>query len=225
MNKDLTAFWNTWRSKFGKNKPSPVVEGHCDNKSIADYFASVFSSTSVPNSETRHAELFEKFKSRFAEYDHVDTCTNRINCELLDTCIAQLKKGKAPGHDGLTAEHITFAHPILFVLLSLLFNMLYLYGTVPDAFGVGIAIPLVKKMDGDRTNSDNYRCITISPVISKIFEMVLMQIFSSQLQSDHLQYGFKRNSSCSQAIYTLRTVVERHIKSGSNGHSLCLRHF
>ena len=68
-------------------------------------------------------------------------------------------------------------------------------------------------MDGDRTKSDNYRCI--SPVISKIFEMVLMQIFSSQLQSDHLQYGFKRNSSCSQAIYTLRTVVERHIKSDS----------
>ena len=157
MNKDLT--WNTWRSKFGKNKPSPVVDGHCDNKSIADYFASVVSSTSVPNSETRHAELFEKFKSRFSEYDHVDTCTNRINCELLDTCIAQLKNGKAPGHDGLTAEHITFAHPILFVSLSLLFNMLYLYGTVPDAFGVGIAIPLVKKMDGDRTRSDNYRCI------------------------------------------------------------------
>ena len=45
--------------------------------------------------------------------------------------------------------------------------------------------------------------------------MVLMQILRSQLQSDHLQYGFKRNSSCSQAIYTLRTVVERHIKSGS----------
>jgi len=62
------------------------------------------------------------------------------------------------------------------------------YGIVPDAFGVGIAIPLVKKMDGDRTKSDNYRCI--SPVISKIFEMVLMQIFSSQLQSDHLQLWF-----------------------------------
>ena len=25
----------------------------------------------VPNSETRHAELFVKFESRFAEYDHV----------------------------------------------------------------------------------------------------------------------------------------------------------
>ena len=84
MSKDVTAFWNTCRSKFGINKPSPEVDGHC-NQSNADYSASVFSSTSVPNSETRHAELFEKFKSRFAEYDHVDTCTNRINCELLDT--------------------------------------------------------------------------------------------------------------------------------------------
>ena len=73
-----------------------MVDAHCDNKNVADYFASVFSSTtsSVPNSETRYAELFVKFESRFAEYDHVDTCTNRINsyCELLDTCIAQLKK-------------------------------------------------------------------------------------------------------------------------------------
>ena len=54
-------------------------------------------------------------------------------------------------------KHIIHAHPILLVLLTLLFNMLYVYGTVPDAFRVGIAIPLVKKMDGDKTKSDNYK--------------------------------------------------------------------
>jgi len=119
----------------------------------------------------------------------------------VETCVAQLKKGKAPGHDGLTADHLTFVHPILFVLLSLLFNRPMLYGTRVHLVSV-LQYPFVKNMDGDRTNSDNYRCITISPVIIKIFEMVglLMQIFSIQLQSDHLQYGFKRNSSWSQAI-------------------------
>jgi len=67
--KDLTAFWNTWRSKMGKNKVSPIIDGQCDEKNIDDRFATVFSSACVPNSETRHAELFEKFKSRFTAYD------------------------------------------------------------------------------------------------------------------------------------------------------------
>ena len=47
-------------------------------------------------------------------------------------------------------------------------------------------------MDGDKTKSDNYRCITLSPTISKLFEMVLLQLFDKQLHSDNLQFGFKR---------------------------------
>ena len=215
LNKDMTAFWNTWRSKMGRNKSSPTIDGQCNEKSIADRFATVFSATCIPNSETRHTELFQEFKSRFTHYDHTDACTNRVTPELLETHIAQLKRGKAPGYDGLTAEHITHAHPILYVLLSLLFNMLYIYGVVPDDFGVGIAVPLVKKMDGDKTTSDNYRCITLSPIISKLFELVLLHLFSTQLQSDHLQFGFKQKSSCSQAIFTMRTVVEHYTNIGS----------
>ena len=69
-------------------------------------------------------------------------------------CTAELKKSKAPGCDRLTAEHITHAHPILNVLLSLVFNMMCMYGVVLDTFGVGIAVPLVKNMDGNRTSSD-----------------------------------------------------------------------
>jgi len=73
--------------------------------------------------------------------------------------------------------------------------------------------------DGDKTVTDNYRCITLSPVVSKLFEMVLMQLMqlfnNTQLQLDNLQYGFKRNSSCSHAVFTLRIVVERYVRDGS----------
>jgi len=58
----MATFWNTWRSKFGKNKLSGVVDGHSGEKSIADHFAEVFSSTCMPNSETKHAELGQRFK-------------------------------------------------------------------------------------------------------------------------------------------------------------------
>jgi len=137
-------------SRFNRNRSSPVVDGWCGYQSIADQFASIFSSTCVPNSEARHSKLCEEFHSCFVVYDCVDVCTNRITCELLETCSAQLKqgKGKAPGFDGLTVEHITHAHPILFLLCHCyLTRCICIYGTVPDALGVSIAIsflPLVK---------------------------------------------------------------------------------
>ena len=56
--------------------------------------------------------------------------------------------------------------------ISSLYPQLLLHGYVPDSFGSGIVIPLVKDKCGDMSSVDNYRPITLSPVISKIFESV-----------------------------------------------------
>jgi len=54
---------------------------------------------------------------------------------------------------------------------------------VPNQFGRGISIPLVKDKHGDLNNSNNYRAITISPVISKIFESCLLSKYEAFLFS------------------------------------------
>ena len=66
-----------------------------------------------------------------------------------------------------------------------------LHGFVPDKFGVGLIIALVKDKTGDINNVSNYRGITLIAVISKLFEGVLLEICNEFLQSDHLQFGFK----------------------------------
>jgi len=101
------------------------------------------------------------------------------------------------------------------VHLTVLFNIILTYGVVPDSFGKGVVIPLIKNIEGDKTRSDNYRGITLSPVISKLFESVFMVLFGKQLCSDKLQFGFKSQSSCSHAIYTLRTVIDHHTRNNS----------
>jgi len=76
---------------------------------------------------------------------------------------------------------------------------MYVYGFIPDDFVIGIAVPLVKTLDGNklRAVSQNYRLSLLSQIISKLFEMALMKLFGTQLQSDSLQYSFQSNSSCS----------------------------
>jgi len=59
----------------------------------------------------------------------------------------------------------------LAIHLSLLFNALLRHSFVPDDFRVGIIKPLPKVKHGDLCNVDMYRGITLTPVISKLFDL------------------------------------------------------
>jgi len=50
------------------------------------------------------------------------------------------------------------------------------HGVVPDGFVRGVVIPLIKN-EANPFVWDNHRGITLSPVISKLFEMVLLSLF------------------------------------------------
>ena len=91
---------------------------------------------------------------------------------------------------------------------------------MPDAFGLGMIVPLLKGDDLDTTNADNYRAITISPCISKVFEMCFAHGMESWLKSDELQFGFKKGTGCREAIYTLNGVV-KHINENGSTAVLC----
>ena len=110
-------------------------------------------------------------------------CLTMMTCtvDMIDECVRKLMRGKASGHDDLTVEHVQNSHPVLTVLLSLLFNMVICHGMVPDDFGKGIIIPLIKNSEGNKRSSDNYRGITLSPVLSKLFEMILLNDLQSCL--------------------------------------------
>ena len=82
------------------------------------------------------------------------------------------------------------------------------HGYVPDQFGRGIVIPLVKDKNGNVTNSENYREITVSPVVSKIFESCLLLKFEPFLYSSELQLGFEKGVGCGPALFMFQQVVK-----------------
>ena len=100
-------------------------------------------------------------------------------------------------------EHLIHAGPHLIVHLSLLFNSMIHHCMVPSDFCNGIILPLLKNKHGDATDVNMYRGITISPVISNLFESILFRLHDSFLTSDSLQYGFKKNSY-SRIVYCER---------------------
>ena len=132
-----------------------------------------------------------------------------------------IKLGKACGPDVRSAEHLVHAHPSLVIHICFLFRSKILHGFVPDKFGVGLIVPLVKDKTGDN-NVSNYRGITLNAVIAKLFEGVLLEICNEFLQSDHLQFGFKKGLGCSNAIFSLRTAIEYFRERGSTVYASAL---
>ena len=55
------------------------------------------------------------------------------------------------------------------VYLCALFRSIILHGYMPNDFGSGIIIPLIKDKTGDVNNVHNYRGITLMQGISKLF--------------------------------------------------------
>ena len=135
--------------------------------------------------------------------------------ETIDKCVRKLSSGKACGPDGLSAEHLKFAHPSLVIHLCALFRAIVASGRVPDAFGSGIIVPLIKDKTGNASSLNNYRGITLISVIAKLFELVLLEICGNYLLTDDLQFGFKHNIGCPNAIFAFRSTVDYFCERGS----------
>ena len=73
--------------------------------------------------------------------------------------MAQQKRGKSPGPDGIQMEAFIHGGPRLKLYLSILFNLFLLYGHVSDAFHRATIIPIVKCKTGDLSDVNNYRAM------------------------------------------------------------------
>ena len=136
----------------------------------------IFSEVCKPNSTDQDKFLCTDFNSKFADYTG-DWVNCAVQEDVVAKCISRLQRGKAPGLDGVMSEHIIYAHPIICHALARLFTAMLKHGYVPHAFGLGVVIRILKDDSGDRTKPDNYRGITLSPLISKLFEICLLEMF------------------------------------------------
>ena len=145
--------------------------------------------------------------------------SSRFDAELVENVIANMNRGKAAGLDGISAEHLQYSHDILSVVLSKLFNMMILINYVPASFGQSYTVPLLKNSNFAYSKSitvNDFRGISISPVISKVFEHCILDRYARYFRTSDNQFGFKKEHGCSHAIYyTLRCVVDSYLASGS----------
>ena len=219
---DTDSFWRSWKKLYNKNgcHLPPVVDGCSSGEAIASCFKNCFQKNSRPNNTESVDRLNQEFASKFDEYvkKHSEACDcssfNISTVNIIDAVIS-MKAGKTADEEGISAEHLHNAPVVVMERLCHLFNMMLRHGSVPSQFRRGFMIPIIKDQSGNHSDSDNYRGITISPVVSKLFEHVLKNVFFETLSTNEHQYGFKRNSSTVHAIHCLKQTVNFYANNGS----------
>jgi len=66
---------------------------------------------------------------------------------------------------------------------------------------------MLKCKNGDASQLDMYRGITLSPALSKLFESVLLEMFEGVLGSDDLQFGIKKKTGCNDVLFAFNETV------------------
>jgi len=219
--KNDSSFWRAWRKKFCSNsvKPVSILNGKRGDADICAEFTSHFRSVyqpNTPNADKQYKDTVDELLSRHSKCDSSDI--PRVEIHDVQRCINKLKRNKSPGHDGIMAEHILFGGCMLRVHLSILFNSMLSHAYVPNDFGHGMIIPLLKDKHGDCSKLNMYRGITLSPVMAKLFEHILLDLYEDQLYSDQLQFGFKKQSGCSHALFTFKETARYFTMKGSKVH-------
>ena len=179
--KDFPEFWKCWKQKCRRYQTKNAkVSGFDNDKDTVDGFAKHFQAVYFDSALADEAKKDFDTKYNAMSFDkNANLFMDLVNVELVDKCLHNMKLGKTGGLDELTAEHLVYTHPYLVVLLCDLYRFMADTGFVPDAFGRGLI-----DSSGCLNDLNNYRAITISPVISKLFELILLKVCNCYLASD-----------------------------------------
>ena len=112
----------------------------------------------------------------------------------------------------LKKEQYTFAK-----LLKPLINEAINEGIFPACLKTANVIPIFKK--GDMTNLNNYRPISLLPVLSKVFEKVLNMQITKVVENGYIdenQFGFRINHNTEDAVLKFVDKIQKDVSMGKH---------
>lgn len=117
--------------------------------------------------------------------------------------IMSLHNTSSVGYDGIATHILKHVADEISDHLSHVINLSISAGVYPDALKVSIVKPLFKK--NDRDLMENYRPISLIPVISKVFEKYIYKELNSFIEKHNIiceeQKGFRTGKTINMAIY------------------------
>ena len=192
------------------------VDGAEGEQEIADKFKDVYEKLyNSANSDVEMEALKEKIQGLISIEDSEQEIM-KVTGEIVKEAITKMKSHKMDVSQGYTSDCLLHAPDILFNQLAMVFQDWMRHGVITQSILACAFIPLLKNSLKNPGNTDSYRAIAGSSLILKCFETCILIIWGDKLNSDSLQFGFKKKCSTSSATWLVQEVLQHFLKRGSN---------
>ena len=148
-----------------------------------------------------------------------------FTAEEVSRAVSRLKGKKAPGPDGVMAEHLKFGGEVFVIWLMRILNAAIELEAIPEVLKRGVVVPVYKGRGKDPMRRDSYRGITLTSMVSKVLEFLMLERLDSVFVAAGLphvnQSAYRRAVSCADAIFATQEVIARYLREGSRVY-MCL---
>lgn len=136
-----------------------------------------------------------------------------VDVETVILTIKSLKETRSVGCDGISFKFIRDSLYIISFYITVIINTSLTTGIFPEMWKHALVVPVFKK--GDQESVNNYRPISLLPILSKILEKIVSsQLLEFLLQNNLLsncQHGFRPNLSTETALLKVTDAIYRNM--------------
>ena len=217
-NKNPTEFWKLVNNIKSKKIKNEVI----DPDVFLDYFKSLHKPGNSKMFDNNFAKIIsEKLKLKSHKI-WINSLDKHITQKEITLAAKSLKNRKACGYDSISNEMIKYSAHIMMPILLKLFNKVLQTEYFPTNWSKGYIVPLYKS--GDDLDPSNYRGITISNCIGKLFTKIMNTRLLEYLETNNIikpnQIGFMPKHRTSDHILVLKTVIDS-FKSAKKSLYMC----
>ena len=179
------------------NKQSEIKNIVTDLK---DHFSNILNNPRTPGPDNTKSNKRLNILLQSLENDSfyiTDThVTNAIN---------KLKLNESKDPFEIKAEHFTsiISSQIIIGYISKIINDVFDKETIPDLLGTSLIIPVIKSSKESFNDPNNYRGISIIPIITKLIELIILEKCPIFKEHNLSQFGFAEDSSTIHAEFLL----------------------
>lgn len=136
----------------------------------------------------------------------------RFSLEAVIRKIKELNPNKAPGHDLITGKLIKELPIRAKYVIQQLFNAILKTSHYPSTWKLAKII-MIPKPGKDKTQIKSYRPISLLPILSKLFEKLLLEKIHPHLNQNNIipqhQFGFRHKHSTIEQVHRITNCIKK----------------
>lgn len=210
-------FWEVWNGLSKTKSPDlPIQDGEIWRAHFENLFKEIPPHELHSNYKTIREKLISFENTIKDSQNPLDFPITEFELECK---IKHLKANKSCGPDNIRGEMIKNSTPELQRAILKLFNTILTSGCYPDIWSKGYITPIHK--NGDKLDPNNFRGICVNSSLGKVFSSILNDRIAAFLKEHNVlsksQIGFLPNFRTTDHIYTLHTLITKHVHQTKRG--------